>query len=112
MTIDRDSQPPSFLRREPIGEPDVQERAWLTEPLRAKSIEIAEQASDLERLKALEKALNDPLETVARQLRALTLEQITVMCKGMNKPEMRDTLVQWAVSYLDGTEMPKDERRF
>ena len=57
-------------------------------------------------------AAADPLREVARQLRALTLEHITSMCKAMGKPEMRDTLVQWAISYLDGTEMPKDDRRF
>ena len=111
MTIDNGSLPPAFLRREPLGEPDVQERVWIALADDEHASE-ADRLKALEHLKAVEKALNDPLETVARQLRALTLEQITVMCKGMNKPEMRDTLVQWAISYLDGTEMPKDERRF
>src|SRR5215472_10860990 len=51
-------------------------------------------------------AAADPLRALALSLRKLTLEHITTMCKAMGKPEMRDTLVQWAISYLDGTEMP------
>ncbi len=53
----------------------------------------------------------DPLRSIAAQIRALPAELLWKLCDHMEKPEMAKTLVQWAISYLDGTEMPKEGRR-
>jgi hypothetical protein len=96
-TIDLDAPPPAFLRQGDIREADVRELITI-EGSKA----------------AVERAIEpDLLRVTALCLRALTLEQITTMCKGMGKAELRDTLVLWAAAYLDGGELPiKDERRF
>ena len=56
--------------------------------------------------------VQNPLLVVAQNLRALTLEQITEMCNEMGDMALRDKLVGWAISRIDGTPMPKSERRF
>jgi hypothetical protein len=94
MTIDNGSPPPEFLR---------------LEPPRDGVVEVYNHSADL--LVEIEEAAEDPLKVVARKLRALTLEHITTMCSAMGKPDMRDTLVKWAVAYLDGTAMPEEKER-
>jgi hypothetical protein len=94
MTIDNGSPPPEFLRLEPPQNGVV---------------EVYNHSADL--LVEIEEAAEDPLKVVARKLRALTLEHITTMCSAMGKPDMRDTLVKWAVAYLDGTAMPEERER-
>jgi hypothetical protein len=94
MTIDNGSPPPEFLRLEPPQNGIV---------------EVYNHSADL--LVEIEEATEDPLKVVARKLRALTLEHITTMCSAMGKPDMRDTLVKWAVAYLDGTPMPEEKER-
>ena len=118
MTIDDGKDMPNFLKLEPSEITQIRtkipEAKW-----RDLSFDrhISGDGSQFEEpitiLKAIEDSLDDPLRVVARNLRALTLEQITVMTKGMGKPDLRDTLVLWASAYLDGGELPlKDERRF
>ena len=98
MTIDNGSPPPEFLRLEP-----AQEYCPMTIAPRP--------AFPDDLLVEIEESTEDPLKVVARKLRALTLEHITTMCVAMGKPDMRDTLVKWAVAYLDGTAMPEEKER-
>jgi hypothetical protein len=105
MTIDNGSPPPDFLRLEA-----VQNGVMEIVPY-GKSPGDIEGLPTLDDLKEMAEALDDPLKVVARRIRALTLEHITTMCSAMGKPDMRDTLVKWAVAYLDGTPMPEDKER-
>lgn len=97
MTIDNGDPPPSFLH---LGV--VQNGVQEIESSRSFEPSLLEE---------IEEATADPLKVVARKLRALTLEHITTMCAAMGKPDMRDTLVKWAVAYLDGTPFEEKERR-
>jgi hypothetical protein len=92
MTIDNGDPPPEFLRLE-APRNGVQEREFD------------------ELFAEIEESVKDPLKVVAAKIRALTLEHITTMCSAMGKPDMRDTLVRWAVAYLDGTPFEEKERR-
>jgi len=94
MTIDNGSPPPEFLR---------------LEAPRDGVVEVYNHSAEL--LVEIEESTEDPLKVVARKLRALTLEHVTQMCTQMGKVEMRDTLVKWAVAYLDGTPMPEEKER-
>ena len=108
MTIDNGSPPPEFLRLEAASN-GVQELVPY-----GKIIDPPEYRTDLptvDDLREMTEALDDPLKVVARRIRALTLEHITTMCVAMGKPDMRDTLVKWAVAYLDGTPFEEKERR-
>jgi hypothetical protein len=100
MTIDNGDPPPEFLRLEPVRNELV--------PFGKSPDEGLPTVDDL---KEMVDALDDPLRVVARRIRALTLEHITTMCSAMGKPDMRDTLVKWAVAYLDGTPFEEKERR-
>lgn len=62
-------------------------------------------------LDELEAEVQDPLKPIAQRLRALSAEHLWKMCDHMGKPELPKTLVNWAISYLDETPMPKEERR-
>src|SRR6266853_4642750 len=99
MTIDNGSTPPEFLRLE-APRNGVQELDY-----------GGGQGIPPQALMEMEEAAEDPLKVVARKIRALTLEHITTMCSAMGKPDMRDTLVKWAVAYLDGTPFEEKERR-
>jgi hypothetical protein len=73
------------------------------------------ESDDLEiELKEVNDWVEDPLKVVARHFRSLTLEHITKMCTQMGKADLRDTMVQWAVAYLEGGDLPlkPDGRRF
>jgi len=100
MTIDNGSPPPEFLRLEAVRNPTRE-----IELLGGNSVFVPNL------LEEIEESAEDPLKVVARKIRALTLEHITTMCSAMGKPDMRDTLVKWAVAYLDGKPMEKEERR-
>jgi len=106
MTIDNGSPPPEFLRLE-AAKNGVEELI----PFGKSPGMIEEGLPTVDDLREMTEALDDPLKVVARKLRALTLEHITTMCSAMGKPDMRDTLVKWAVAYLDGTAMPEERER-
>ncbi|SRR5258707_15282473 len=105
MTIDNGSPPPEFLRLEEAKN-GVQELIPF-----GKSLVVEDGLPTMDDLKEMVESMDDPLKVVARKLRALTLEHITTMCVAMGKPDMRDTLVRWAVAYLDGTPMPEEKER-
>jgi len=63
------------------------------------------------RMALLEEATHRPETVIARIIRGFTLEQITSLCKAMGDQSLRDRLVNWAVSHLDGTPLPEDKRR-
>jgi hypothetical protein len=106
MTIDNGDPPPEFLR---LDTP----KNGVTElvPYGKSPDEGLPTVDDIRAMDDLVVALDDPLKVVARRIRALTLEHITTMCSAMGKPDMRDTLVRWAVAYLDGTPFEEKERR-
>lgn len=62
-------------------------------------------------LGTLEKGIDDPLWPIAQLIRALPTEYLWRLCEEMGKPDMAKPLVQWSISHIDGTPMPKEERR-
>jgi hypothetical protein len=97
---------PERLRLEPLTEPDIREGLPEAFESRLRSI-VREEV----RLALLDEALNNPETVIARIIRGFTLEQITTLCRAMGNPNLRDTLVNWAVSHLDGTPLPEEKKR-
>jgi hypothetical protein len=79
---------------------------YAPKPKQEGALEWAPEPPDLDRIG---KWSQDPLKVVAENLRGLTLEQITRMANDMGEPNIRDTLVQWAIAYLDGGHLPLKE---
>lgn len=54
----------------------------------------------------LRKRLGDPLFNLAVALRDLPAHEMRKFCRGMHRPDMQDTLIDWSLAYIKGEELP------